>query len=223
MSATLLPVDARTTPPTHPRWGLAGGISRTAPTAWGQPSAGRQFQRGDAAADSTDVDSDELRCAAHDGERDEAAQWVGDDGDDDSGEMRCAALPTADVWCAARAARIISHVHAQLALVYAYAHTFQRAVRDFIPADTLDILPCLSVGVLDALDTQLPRLDALLDDLTRAAAGVPAARAFPGKPLRYSRRERAVDDPRPVFGIVQPPAPDPEVDPSRAEMPRRSL
>jgi hypothetical protein len=121
------------------------------------------------------------------------------------------------------AAQLISDIHGKLALAYAMALTFQRAVRGFIPIDDLDILPCLSFGVLDVLDTQLPRLDALLDHLTRCAAHVPAARAFPQSPARYSRRARVADDPQPVFGIVHGTPPDPGLDPSAAEMPRRSL
>ena len=67
--------------------------------------------------------------------------------------------------------REASDIHSQLSLAYAMAITFRRAVRDFIPPDEQDILPCLSVGVIDAVDGLLPRLDTLLEHLTRALYG----------------------------------------------------
>jgi hypothetical protein len=114
--------------------------------------------------------------------------------------MRCAALT--------RAARVISDIHAQLALAYAYALTFRRAVRDYIPPDDQDILPCLSIGVLDVLDLQLPRLDTLLDHLTGAAHGISrrgagaAHRSSSGPPERYSRRPRKTDFAEGAFGLA---------------------
>jgi hypothetical protein len=66
----------------------------------------------------------------------------------------------------------VSDIHGKLALAYAMGLTFERAVRHFIPVDDSDILPCLSAGVLEVLETQLPRLDALLDQLALCEADV---------------------------------------------------
>jgi hypothetical protein len=64
--------------------------------------------------------------------------------------------------------REASDIGYQLAMAYAMALTFRRAVRDYIPVDDLDITPCLSAGVIDVLDAQVHRLDTLRDHLTRA-------------------------------------------------------
>jgi hypothetical protein len=172
-----LPPDARTTPPTHPRWTLPVALHTAVlptapPTAWEQPLAGRQSS-----------DTAEAEAIEHDPHEDIDAPWVfGPE------ELRCAA-------------RTISDIHGALALAYAYALTFQRAVRAFIPVDELDILPCLTTGVLDILDTQLPRLDALLDHLACCAAHVPAARAVPQSgPHRHSRRSHEADFAETPFG-----------------------
>lgn len=215
-ATTALPTDTRTHPGSTPVSGVPVPSETqycdeqtSAESAPGQPPADRQFP--DAA------ERDAIRPEP-DGDTDSPPVFSPDElppaGPD---EPQCAApndsggLPSAGP-CAAlfgseelsRAARIISDIHAQLALAYAYALTFQRAVRDFIPADELDILPCLSTGVIDVLDTQLPRLDNLLDHLTRAAALVPAGPAGGSSPRvpRHSRRARIADDPEAVFGIV---------------------
>ena len=130
-------------------------------------------------------------------------------GPDDHGD--CASEPPIDVDpCEATAImdadglravyREVSDIHAQLALAYALGQTFQRAVRDFIPIDDVDILPCLSIGVLDIIDTQLPRLDALLDVLTGAAHGIYRGRAVVpakpagGRPLRAAHSSPGLSD-----------------------------
>jgi len=163
--------DARSHRPTHSRWTLPAA-SRTATAAWEQPLERRQFL-------PEDTDS-------------EAGTSTGLDAD-----AEFEAAPTFSADQLREVCRAISDIHAALALAYAYGLTFQRAVRDFIPADTLDILPCLSIGVLDTLDLQLPRLDALLDHLARSAA-VPAVRAFRKSPLRHSQRD--ADSAEAAFG-----------------------
>lgn len=210
MSAALLPIDARTTPPTHPRWAPVSGAPFPRDAHPTDPSDTAPSYVADTRTDwdtaEKDVydDSEELQCAAPTAwEQFQRGDGIDDSASADSDEMRCAALT--------RAAQVISDIHAQLALAYAYALTFRRAVRDYIPPDDQDILPCLSIGVLDVLDLQLPRLDALLDHLTRHAAGAAhgthcVGAGSHGALPRHSRRERGVDDPRPVFGIVHPPA-----------------
>jgi hypothetical protein len=61
----------------------------------------------------------------------------------------------------------------QLSVAYSMAVTFKKAVRAHVPLDDEDILPCLSVGVLDVLEVQIRRLDTLHDHLTRALYGPP--------------------------------------------------
>jgi hypothetical protein len=90
-------------------------------------------------------------------------------GVDDSEEVPSAGLCPETLLDAARA---ISEIHGHLMLAYAMGLTFERAVRSYIPIDDPDILPCLSIGVLDVFDRQLRRLDALVDRLARTAAHI---------------------------------------------------
>jgi hypothetical protein len=90
--------------------------------------------------------------------------------------------------------REASDIGYQLAVAYATALTFRKAVRDYIPVDDLDITPCLSAGVIDVLDAQVHRLDTLRDHLTRAFYAPGAAHGS------SPRTTRALDTEEAAFG-----------------------
>lgn len=103
-----------------------------------------------------------------------------------SARLRCAALPQVefempplaegqrpsfDHTTLAALCQEASEIGYQLAIAYATALTFRKAVRDYIPVDDDDITLCLNVGVIDVLDAQVQRLDTLREHLTRAFYG----------------------------------------------------
>jgi hypothetical protein len=130
------PADARTVPPTHPRW-----VLRTA------PPAGEHFPREgfDSSPSSDDTSPDEMPSAP--------TAWGQSPSDnrDDSDELRCAALPPVEfdgvpLGAAQRPSfdhatlsalcREASDIGYQLAVSYATALTFRKAVREVIPPST---------------------------------------------------------------------------------------